>query len=316
MSAARNPELTQPLTLEARVELANRLFREYHTRCFWHCPHDLVITEDLISLVVNGLRKHGGRRGFVLADRLSPNPDRDVAGGAVINRADDSLRYSDDLDIFHDVAEGVAICAEADAAVLRSAGYAFEWTLRQEGFFRAEVKRGTDRLKLDWAADSPFRFFPVEPDKDFGYSLHPADLAVNKVLALAGRSELRDFLDILYLDNSYLSLGAMVWAACGKDPGYTPALLLDLANRHTCYQDSDLKGEHLARPIDLKDLKTQWLAASERARSLCLRLPAEELGCLYLDSDNKPLTPDPDIVSFSGLTRHRGSVRGVWPRFS
>jgi hypothetical protein len=52
------------------LELANRLYREYHTRCFWHCPRDLVITEDLIPLVVKGLRKHGGRRGFVLSARL------------------------------------------------------------------------------------------------------------------------------------------------------------------------------------------------------------------------------------------------------
>ena len=244
------------------------------------------------------------------------NPESHVAGGAVINRADESLRYSDDLDIFHDVAESVAVCAEADAAVLRTAGCSFHWTLRQEGFFRAEVRRGKDGLRLDWAADSPFRFFPVQPDKDFGYCLHPADLAVNKVLALAGRSEFRDFLDVLYLDGSYLSLGTIIWAACGKDPGYTPALLLDLANRHVRFQESDLLGELLARPVDFKDLKTQWLAACERAQSLFLRLPAQELGCLYVDTNGIPQTPDPDSADFSRFTRHWGSVRGAWPKFS
>jgi hypothetical protein len=236
--------------------------------------------------------------------------------GAVINRDAESPRYSDDFDIFRDVAESVAVCAEADAEVLRAARYSLHWTLRQEGFFRAEVTRGQDKLKLDWAADSPFRFFPVEPDKEFGYCLHPADLAVNKVLALAGRSELRDFLDILYLDAACLSLGAMIWAACGKDPGYTPALLMDLANRHVRFQESDLKGELLARPVDFKDLKMQWLTASERAQSLFLRLPAQELGCLYLDADNKPVAPDPDSPGFFRLTRHRGCVRGAWPKIS
>jgi hypothetical protein len=57
-------------TPEARLDLANRLYREYHTRCFWHCPRDLIITEELVPLVVKGLRKHGGRRGFILSGQL------------------------------------------------------------------------------------------------------------------------------------------------------------------------------------------------------------------------------------------------------
>jgi hypothetical protein len=64
------PKTSVPLFPEDRLELANRLYREYHTRCFWHCPRDLIITEDLIPLVVNGLRKHGGHRGFILAGKL------------------------------------------------------------------------------------------------------------------------------------------------------------------------------------------------------------------------------------------------------
>lgn len=61
-----------PISPQERLELANRLFREYHTRCFWHRPPDLVITEDLLPLVVRGLRKHGGRAGFILAGKLQP----------------------------------------------------------------------------------------------------------------------------------------------------------------------------------------------------------------------------------------------------
>jgi hypothetical protein len=53
-----------------RLELANQLFREFHTRCFWHSPRTLIVTEDLIPFVAKGLRTHGGRRGFLLADKL------------------------------------------------------------------------------------------------------------------------------------------------------------------------------------------------------------------------------------------------------
>jgi hypothetical protein len=73
MSGTRiGTSILTPLNQEERLELANRLFREYRTRCFWHCPRDLVITEDLIPLVVKGLRKHGGRRGFIMAGKLEP----------------------------------------------------------------------------------------------------------------------------------------------------------------------------------------------------------------------------------------------------
>ena len=146
-------------------------------------------------------------------------------------------------------------------------------------------------MRLDWTIDSVYRFFPVQEDEDFGYCLHRADLAVNKVLALVGRSELRDFLDTLELDRTYLSLGAMIWAACGKDEGYTPSLILDMTNRHSRYQEGDLKVENLARQVDLKELKLQWLAARESAVDLFARLPTEEIGCLDLNQDNEPVMP-------------------------
>ena len=52
---------------------------------------------------------------------------------------------------------------------------------------------------VEWAQDSAFRFYPLQQDERFGYRLHDTDAAVNKVLALAGRSEIRDFVDVLLL---------------------------------------------------------------------------------------------------------------------
>lgn len=63
--------------LDERLELANQLYREFHTRCFWHCPQTLEITEELIPFVVKGLRACGRRRGFILASRLLPIGARD-----------------------------------------------------------------------------------------------------------------------------------------------------------------------------------------------------------------------------------------------
>jgi hypothetical protein len=244
------------------------------------------------------------------------NPESHVAGGAAINRTSDALRFSEDLDIFHDVADSVRTSAELDERTLRERGYSVHRTFESPTIVRVEVERGGERLRLDWTSDSAFRFFPAVPDEDFGYRLHDADLATNKLLALAGRSEIRDYLDILQIDRNYLGLGAVIWAACGKDAGYTPALILDETNRHSRYQPGDLVMENLVRAVDLRELKQQWIGARNQAAELFEKLPAEELGCLYLDANGHPVTPDPRSLEFPLLVRHWGSVRGAWPTLS
>jgi len=244
------------------------------------------------------------------------SPESYLAGATVLHRGEDSPRFSQDLDFFHDVADSVAQSAELDAATLRKAGYDFVWLLRTPVFHRAVVTVAGQQLKIEWAQDSAFRFFPVQQDPRCGYRLHDADAATNKVLALAGRNEIRDFADTLHLHATYLSLGALVWAACGKDPGFTPQFLLDQAARHTAYTQADLDRLRLREPLDLRALKQQWLAALAEARALVAALPPEELGCLYLDSGQNPVTPEPASDAFVALTRHRGRTRGAWPTVS
>jgi len=137
------------------------------------------------------------------------SPESYLAGATVIHRDADTPRYSQDLDFFHDLADSIAQSADRDAATLREAGYDVRWLMRAPTFHRAVVTVGRQQLKIEWAQDSAFRFFPVQKDERFGYRLHDADAAVNKVLALAGRDEIRDFVDVLHLHRNYLSLGAM-----------------------------------------------------------------------------------------------------------
>jgi hypothetical protein len=55
---------------EPRIELARRLFREFYAACFWHLKPDLVVTEEMVPIIVRGLRTHGGRRGLLAAAQL------------------------------------------------------------------------------------------------------------------------------------------------------------------------------------------------------------------------------------------------------
>ncbi len=244
------------------------------------------------------------------------SPDSYVAGATVLHRTEDTPRYSADLDLFHDLEDSIARSAETDAETLGTAGYEFSWLLRTPTFHRAVVRAEERAMKIEWAQDSAFRFYPVQEDERFGYRLHDADAATNKVLALVGRSEIRDFVDVLHLDDSYLPLGALAWAACGKDPGFTPEFLLDHAARHVAYTQVDLDRLSLREPLDLGVLKRRWLVALERARTLVARLPPDEVGCLYVDAARGPAAPDPTSDGFRLLARHRGCVRGAWPTVS
>ena len=116
------------------------------------------------------------------------SPASHFAGGLVLNAADDSARFSHDFDIFHEAAEAVQRSSEADAALLRAHGYTVTplhspW----EGastFRKARIERDGGSVEIDWAADSAFRFFPIERDPLLGWRLHLFDAATNKALAV------------------------------------------------------------------------------------------------------------------------------------
>jgi hypothetical protein len=246
--------------------------------------------------------------------RRSRSPDSFVFGATVLNAAPDTPRYSRDIDLCHDAEHAVAACAAADEAALVAAGYSVRWHLRLPTFHRAEISRAGGNVKLEWVHDSAFRFFPVEPDAELGYRLHHFDAATNKLLALSARSEARDFVDAIHLDATYVSLGALAWAASGKDEGLNPRLILDLADRFAHHRQANINALHLAAPLALPDLKQCWLSALDRGRRLIDALPPEEIGCAYLDPiSRQPVTPDPAAPDFGALIRHQGTVGGAWP---
>jgi len=242
------------------------------------------------------------------------NPDSFVGGATVLHQSSGSPRSSRDVDLFHDTVESLGQSSERDLATLRSAGYKVSLQQPRETFVRAIVERGGLATKIEWVFDSAFRFFPVEPDLELGWRLNFWDAATNKVLALFGRAEVRDYLDCIYLHQHHLCFGALAWAATGKDPGATPEMILEWARRGTQYRTEELADLRLSQPVDLKVLKQIWLTACADAEALIAQLPPAELGCLYLNTQGHPVCPDPASPDFAKLARHFGSVKGAWPR--
>lgn len=237
-----------------------------------------------------------------------------LAGGAALHFAPNSTRYSDDLDLFHDSVERVASTFTADRGRLDAAGYRVTVELSQPGFVRTTVARDRQATRVDWAHDSAWRFMPLVRDPLGGLLLHAIDLAVNKVLALAGRDEPRDFVDILFVHERVLPLGALCWAAVGKDPGFTPLSLLELLKRRGRYRPEDFVRLALTEPFDLVAAKQTWLAALDGAEDFVRSRPPDEIGCLYWSRQRQAFVMPEAGDTSADVTPHFGAPGGVVPR--
>jgi hypothetical protein len=240
------------------------------------------------------------------------------AGGLVINAADDSARYSKDFDMFHDAVEDLASHSERDVESLRRAGFEVvprerdkEWQ-QPASFRQALVRQGDENVTLDWAHDSAWRFFPVIPDPVLGWRLDLFDVAVNKALALSARTETRDYVDILELARVF-SLEAIVWAACGKDEGFSPLFLLKMMRRFAKVEKEKVE-EIKARDFDPIEMKREWIEICDRAEEEMIHLADTEIdmpiGVAFVDAEGRPGWIGRDKT----LSIHRISLRGCWPR--
>jgi hypothetical protein len=210
-----------------------------------------------------------------------------IAGATPLNFEPQTLRFSYDIDIFHDSLNIVGKAFEDDLRILKTQNFQVDIEIKQPGYIKATVSKKKQSTKMEWAYDSSFRFLPVVKSQDFGYVLHPVDLAINKVLALVGRNEARDYLDVHECHKRILPLGALVWAACGKDPGFNPNSIIELMKRRGTYRPDDFKGLNLTREINLESLKTKWLQMIDDCENYVSHLPPKEVGCLYYSTTEK-----------------------------
>lgn len=237
------------------------------------------------------------------------DPESYVAGSTPLNR--NRPRMSEDIDIFHDREERVAHAAEEDTEALVVEGFEVIWLRREPAIYAAEIRSGHERTHLEWVVDSDFRFFPIVKDELFGYVLHPIDLATNKVMAAAGRHKAGDAVDLLTIHNHVLPLGAVVWAAVEKAPGFTPeGLIAEIRRNAARYREEDLRAVPSNDVIDPKIFHSRLRAVLDEAEAFVVRMPTGKVGLLFL-KDGKIVQPDPDRLD--DYTTHAGQRRGHWP---
>jgi hypothetical protein len=239
------------------------------------------------------------------------DPESYVGGGIPLNR--NTNRFSADIDVFHDREERVAQAALNDEAVLQSGGYAVEWLRQFPTIYTAAVTKAEEGTRLEWVADSDFRFFPTVTDEVFGYVLHPIDLATNKIMAAAGRRELRDIVDLVTIHDTILPLGAVAWAAVEKSPGFTPEGLIAEVRRNSIYPKSEWTKLLTSEPLDPAETLHRLYRALKEAEAFVTRMPTDKVGLLFL-KDGQVVQPDPNCLS--DYQTHVARRRGQWPSSS
>jgi hypothetical protein len=255
---------------------------------------------------------------WLLAGRRRAGGESYVAGGIALNVALEAHRVSRDLDLFHDTTEAVARSWDADRLLLEKTGYTVVPVRERPGFVQATASRGHDLLLIEWVHDSAYRFFPLVEHEELGLTLHPFDLATNKVLALIGRLEVRDWLDVLACDGRLQPLGYLAWAACGKDPGFTPLGVLNHARQSSHYSAVEVATLAFDGPApDPAELSRHWRSALETARTIVETLPADHVGEAVLTAGGQlfrgPVADLEHHLSRDEVFFHPGRVGGALP---
>jgi len=241
-----------------------------------------------------------------------------IAGGLALNHVLGAPRLSHDIDIFNDSEKAVAAAFAKDVATLRAAGYDV-YVKREETFFKeARVSRGGASTDVQWARDSAYRFFPLVEDPVLGLSLHPFDLATNKLMALAGREEPRDLIDTITCHERLQPFPLLAWAACGKDPGFNPSFLVEFLSRVRYVQEEFDHYVTTPARIDAAVIMRKWHEMIWAARETITILPPEEAGKCVANADGTLFRGSDDelraALDAGRIVFHEGCIHGAWPR--
>jgi hypothetical protein len=137
------------------------------------------------------------------------------------------------------------------------------------------------------------------------------------VLALVGRLEVRDWVDVIECNEKIQPFGYMAWAACGKDPGFSPDAILEHARRSGRYSAEEvLELSFEPEPPDPAVLSKRWHSILDEAKLVVSSLPPKEIGKCVLTRDGSLYRGSASELEnqLENIQFHKGSIRGALPR--
>ena len=150
-----------------------------------------------------------------------------LAGGAALIVRGDVERATRDLDFFGTSPDAVDRLVPAAESALQQAGFRVDRLIDSPGFTRLVVADQLERTEVDLASDA--RLFPTEAGPGFDL-LSSEELAADKVLAVFGRAEARDYVDLMSIEPRY-GLARLFELAREKDSGFSPVVFSEMLDR-------------------------------------------------------------------------------------
>ena len=163
------------------------------------------------------------KRVAALAAALPESAGFALAGGAALAAHDMLQRATRDLDYFAGPDDAVAVQRFADAFedAAKAAGLEVRRLRQAATFVRFEVRDRSEDCEVDLAID--YRALESVPTR-YGPALDVRELGADKVLAIFGRAEPRDFVDLAQLTRR-VPFDELLVLAAAKDPGLDLAVL-------------------------------------------------------------------------------------------
>ncbi len=188
-------------------------------------------------------------------------PDADnfyLTGGTALSAFYLQHRLSEDLDIFVPEERLLRYTGNRFAKELKTEGFEVEVVRTFLSFMELIIKKEKESVLVHLAVDSPFRF--EKPTKvDMGINVDSfLDIATNKLLALFGRFEPRDFIDIFFIvKENHMDLEYLISKGKGKDPGLDEYYLAIAFEKANDLPDSIEKiPVNMLKDIDVKEMKS------------------------------------------------------------
>jgi len=202
-----------------------------------------------------------------LFDGSLRNRDYFFTGGTALSEFYLQHRYSDDLDIFTRVKRDMRTDYTEVKRVLEDKGLEVFSEREGDEFVRFFVRETGDLEKG----------LKVELCRDVGAQMSPPilvegvivdsfeDIAVNKVCAIFGRTEIKDFVDLFFiLRDSKFSLDYLVGRAKEKEAAFdTEDGALEFATKLLEVKDLQLHNIRMAKSLDINDFQSSLAPEAE-----------------------------------------------------
>ena len=187
-------------------------------------------------------------------------PDKEafyLTGGTALSAFFLKHRKSRDLDFFTHVEELILPFSQELEASLIKENLKVQRLRGFHSFVELSVDSEDDSTAVHFALDSPFRFDqPSYFEEIPGVKVDSLiDIATNKLLALFGRAELRDFIDVYFLVRERYAREYLTDKSAQKDPGFDLYWLGVAMERVDHFSDDSPDMLLLTRPCSMNEIK-------------------------------------------------------------